>query len=328
MRRRIFKMLIIVGLPFAASLFFYHRLTIFFPGNSIVKQKMDYLYLREDRPDILFLGSSRAMNQIDPRVVDSVCGVKSYNLGLNAFNIAEMRMQLRVLLANGKAPRVLAVNLDPSSFNTGNAVYSFPEILPYAERDSVIRNSMAGIQDVYAWRWKYSFYKWEALSAVEDGLKVNALLEGKEYRKAKAIFDKRDADDAGLKGFVPVYEPYSETYVNPFMGKADEKGFQLLRDIVHLCREKNIQPVFFTGPMYKDYRRIFLNAGEVLARVAEILREEHAPYFNMADDPQYRERANYFNFVHLNGWAAERFSLQLAGLLRDSTGGMGRPVSF
>jgi hypothetical protein len=326
MRKGSLKMLIIVGLPVVASLFFYHRLAIFFPKDVLLTRKMDYLYSKGD-PDILFLGSSRTMNHVDPRVIDSVCGTRSYNLGLNAFNIAEMRMQLKVCLANGKVPRVLAVNLDPSSFSTKTPVYCFPEILRYAERDTVLRNSMAEIQDVYAWRWKYPFYRFQIFTAFNDGFKVDAIFSGKEYRRARAVFAVGEAVREDYKGFVPIDDPYSETYVSPFNERFDEKGFELLRDLIHLCRERNIQPVFFTGPMYKDYRKTFLNASEILSRVTGILKEERAPYFNMIDDSLSYSKADFFNFVHLNGRAAERFSLKLAVLLRDSIATLRRDPS-
>jgi hypothetical protein len=319
-RKRIFKILLIVGLPLVASLFFYRRLVLFYPKEELLHTKMDWLYSKGDRPDILYLGSSRTMNHIDPRVIDSVCGTQSYNLGLNAFNIAEMRMQLRVCLANGKAPKVLAVNLDPSSFSTHSAVYSFPQLLSYADRDTTIRNSMAGVVDVFQWRWKYPFYRLQVLTAFNDGFKVDALLEGKEYRREKAVFDRGQEEGfrADYRGFVPIYEAYTETYVSPFNEKYDEKGFELLRDLVHLCRQNHIQPVFFTAPMYRDYRKIFLNTSEILKRVEGILRAERAPYFNMIDDSLPYRKTDFFNFVHLNGWAAERYSLKLALILRDS----------
>jgi hypothetical protein len=219
---------------------------------------------------------------------------------------------------------VLAVNLDPSSFNTHSAVYSFPQLMAYAARDTTIRNSMAGVVDVYKWRWKYPFYDLQVFTAFNDGFKVDAILSGKEYRREKAVFiaGEEEGVKPDYKGFVPIYESYMETYVSPFNEKYDEKGFELLRDIVHLCRSHQIQPVFFTAPMYRDYRKIFLNTGEILSRVEVILREERAPYFNMIDDSLPYRKTDFFNFVHLNGWAAERYSLKLALLLRDSLPGL------
>jgi len=326
MRKRIFKILIIVGLPAAASLFFYRRVAVFIPGDELLHQKMDYLYSPGDKPDILFLGSSRTLNQIDPRVIDSVCGTHSYNLGLNAFNIAEMRMQLRVCLEMGKIPRVLVINLDPSSFNTKEPVYSFPEILGYALRDTAVRNSMAEVQDVYAWKWRYPFYRLQAYTALDDGFKVDAILGDRLYRSAKNRVNGEGAGKAGgdwrqRRGFEPIYDPYKETYVTPFNITFDDGGFALLRDIVHLCRRNAIEPVFVSAPMYRDYRRFFLNAGQVMSRAGRVLNEEGAPYFNLIDDSLAYREGDFFNFVHLNGWAAERYSRTLAVLLRDSVTG-------
>jgi hypothetical protein len=331
MRSRIFKIVLILGLPLTISIFYYRKLTIFYPGDDLLGKKMGYLYECGDKPDIIFLGSSRVLNCIDPRVIDSVCGTNSYNLGLNGINVAEMRMLSRVCMETDKRPRILVINLDPSSFNVRDPVFSFADILSYAEKDTVVYNAMAEVQKVYAWKWKYPFYRLQKLTAINDGFKVDALLRSKEgFRREMTAPSEAGAAMTHYKGFVANYAGYTETYVTPFNEKFDAKGFDLLRDIIRSSIQRGIRVVLVTAPMYEDYRSIFLNAGCILSKVSELAKEESVPYFNMIDDSLSLRKENFFNFVHLNGRAAECYSFKLAVILKsiDTVAGHQRPTPF
>lgn len=318
MRRRIFKIVSILGLPIATSIYFYTKLAACDTGDDDLRQKMDWLYAPGEKPDILFLGSSRVLNLVDPRVIDSVCGTKSYNLGLYNWHLAEMRMQLRVCLETGKVPHIIVFNLDPASFDVRDPVYSFTDVLAYAAKDSVVYNSMSAVQDVYVHKWKYPFYRLQKLTAVNDGVKVKDLWRSEDAICGEVAGRRGKYEPMSVsRGFSPDYEKYSEIYVAPYNEKFDEMGFELLRDMIRLCRNNGIKPVFVTAPMYKDYRTIYLNAEYVLSRAGEVAREEGVPYFNMIDDSMSLHKENFYNFVHLNGWAAERYSLRLAVILRS-----------
>lgn len=314
MRQRIIKVLMIVGVPAVISFVYYRKLAGFAPGDALLRQKMDWLYSAPEKPEVLFLGSSRMLNHIDPRIIDSVCRMDSYNLGLDGVNITEMRMLLKVCIEVGKVPKFLVVNLDPSSFDATDPVWSFPDLLSYAEKDTVVYHAMADGQDVFACKWKYPFYRLQKVMSLNDGLKFQAL-----YKRGTALrTEMRDENEPAsyhYKGFRAVYAGYSDTYVNPFEVKSEEKGFEMLRDMVRLCRQEGIRLVLVTAPMYRDYKATFLNAGTVLDRVREAAVRGGVSYFDLIDDSLAARRENFFNFVHLNGWAAERYSLEVANIL-------------
>ena len=169
------KIAIVLGLPFLLGWFYYNKLSFVNDYGNIVYEKMDYIEHSTDRPDIIFLGSSRAAYLIDPRIIDSMCHVNSYNLGMPGMNIPELRMLLRKCVEERKKPAILVLNIDPSSFNAGEPVFDFPDFLKYAARDTVIYNAMAPVQREYRYRWRYPLYRFRQLAAINDGLKVRAL---------------------------------------------------------------------------------------------------------------------------------------------------------
>jgi hypothetical protein len=325
MRQTIIKLLLIVGVPAVICFFYYRKLAGFAPGDPLLRQKMDWLYSAPDKPGVLFLGSSRMLNHIDPRIIDSVCRTDSYNLGLDGVNITEMRMLLKVCIEVGKVPKFLVINLDPSSFDAEDPVWSFTDLLSYAEKDTVVFHAMADGQGVFACKWKFPFYRLQRVMSLNDGLKLKAFYKS----DAELRRELRDGDEPAsyyYKGFRAVYAGYSETYVNPFEAKFQEKGFGMLRDIIRLCRQRGIRLVLVTAPMYKAYKATFQNAGAVLGRLREEAVRGGVPYFDLIDDSLAQRRENFFNFVHLNGWAAERYSLELANILNRLDTALPKPI--
>jgi len=317
MRRRFVKISLILLLPLLPAYFYYRKISFFYKDNIVFRTKMDYLYHGTSKPDILFLGSSRTFRHIDPRIIDPICHVYSYNLGMDALNMAELRMMLYLSIEQGKIPRTLVLNIDPSSFEVEHPVFNFVDLLPYASRDTVVYQAMASVQEVYKWKWKYPFYRMQLLTAVNDGFKVDALVSGtdKFRRKAGALAPDTCAPPY-YKGFMPECDGFHETKVRPFYQPWEEKGFGLLKDIIDTCKRRDIRLVLVVAPMYKGYDKLFLNGDELLGRAEKIAKESGVPFFNMIRDSLSMDKQNFYNLVHLNRRAASIYSTRLAYMLK------------
>jgi hypothetical protein len=316
MRNRIIKICSIIVLPAVISFFYYRKAALFYSENKVFQEKMAYLYDSAARNDVLLLGSSRMYRHVDPRVIDSICHVDSYNFGMEGLNIAELRMMLYVGIEKSKAPRTLVMNVDPSSFEVNTPYYGFTDLLSYAARDTMIYRVMASVQDVYRHKWKYPFYRMQKYTAINDGFKVDALLEGTEkYRRRVQTLHADTCAPIDYKGYSPECDGYHELFVLPFSEPCQGEAFGLLRDIIHVCKEHGVRLVLVTAPMYKDYSQIFLNADSILNKVSTVAREENTPYFNMIRDSLSMDKSNFSNLVHLGRRGAALYSIQLARIL-------------
>jgi hypothetical protein len=316
MRNRIIKICLIIALPVVVSFFFYKKTALFYSENKIFQEKMAYLYDSAARNDVLFLGSSRVFHHIDPRIIDSMCHVDSYNLGMDGLNIAELRMMLYVSISKSKAPRTVVMNVDPSSFKVDPPYYGFTDLLDYTSRDTMVYRVMASVQDVYKHKWRYPFYRLQKYLAINDGFKVDALVEGTEkYRRRVQALHEDTCVPVEYKGFRPECDGYHELFVPPFSEPSQGLAFDVLRDIIHVCKQHDVRLVLVTAPMYKDYSSIFLNADSVLTRVSALAREENTPYYNMIRDSLSMDKDNFNNLVHLGRRGAASYSIRLARIL-------------
>jgi len=123
------------------------------------------------------------------------------------------------------------------------------------------------------------------------------------------------ATGTGYKGYRPKCEDYHEPKTPPFHVTWQTRGFELLRDVIHTCRENEIRLVLVTAPMYKDYGSLFLNADSLAAGIAALAREENVVYFNKMRDSVSVDKQNFINIDHLNCRGAALYSAELAALL-------------
>jgi len=88
------------------------------PDVGDYRLKMDYLEAHADEFSVVFVGSSRIYRHVDPDVVDEAARaegveVRSFNLGIDALNLIEMRTLLDRLARLG-SPRLRYVLIEPA----------------------------------------------------------------------------------------------------------------------------------------------------------------------------------------------------------------------
>ncbi len=85
-------------------------------GYRKFNMKFTELFEGHTNHDVLFLGSSRVYYLINPKIIDSVCGVDSYNAGIDGGNLFEFKTSFDAYLQNHPSPRLVVLNIDLHSF--------------------------------------------------------------------------------------------------------------------------------------------------------------------------------------------------------------------
>src|SRR5687767_3533259 len=74
---------------------------------SFEHERMKEIIEGKNNYDILFIGSSRTYYQVNPRIVDSITKLSSFNAGSDAANLLEMNLFLQCYLKSHQAPKVV-----------------------------------------------------------------------------------------------------------------------------------------------------------------------------------------------------------------------------
>ena len=77
--------------------------------NEIFKDNLDY--------DMLIMGNSRGFSHFNPRIIDSICHVNSYNLGLGGYPINAQVSEYHCYKAHNGIPKTIVQQVDFMTLN-------------------------------------------------------------------------------------------------------------------------------------------------------------------------------------------------------------------
>ena len=298
-------------IPITAAMLYY---LYFRSDTSDIDLNMNYL-LRpsQEQNDILFIGNSRVLNQVDPRIVESVTGRKAYNLGLEGGSTVYFDMVYHTYIQRHPKPKYIVVNVDFRCFDTEQRVFNFPDYFPYLQ-DSMVYVYLSPYYSAYNTGICQFYYRARLINSKPDPNKISNL---------KNIFIHPQGAEPPMVDSLRGFHPFAMTWesqrhvVKKYDAVYSSKGFDMLRDMIKDARRQNIQVIMICAPFYKDYRNIVRNYDAVTDSILEIGREYNVPYWNYSDIPMSDSTQYFYNVNHVNAIGAAIYSGILAKDLRN-----------
>jgi hypothetical protein len=294
----LFSLIIPVG---AAALFYLH----FRSDTTDIDPNMRYL-LRpsSEQNDILFLGNSRVLNQIDPRIVEQVTGLKAYNLGLEGGSTVYFNMVYQIYMQRHPKPKYLVINADFRCFDTEQRVFNFPDYFPYL-RDPMVYATLAPYYTAYQSGIKQFYYKMKRINSKSDPNKISNL---------KGLFVPYRHSELPLADSLRGFHPFDMTWesqrhvIKQYDAVYSQKGFDMLRHIIKDAQAHDIKVILICAPFYKDYRLIVSNYTVVRDSIINIAKATNVPYWNYSDIAMGDSTLYFYNVNHLNALGATAYS--------------------
>lgn len=253
--------------------------------------------------DMIYVGSSRTIYQIYPKIIDSICGMNTYNAGVIGGRIADFELNIKGYLVNHPAPQVVVLNIDLHSFGKQHEIRQSPEYYAFLGNEAV-RSVLA----------KYGYhpyliraFNFTAIADLDDYVKETAvrLLRGKgdielpEYSDDDKGFRAIDAQkpDTLPRRTLPIYdEP-----VSAFDG------------LIDFCKQKKIQVILTYAPESNfEVERKTTNADSILSIVTNIAKKNQVPFFRDDSLAICQDHTLFWNESHLNKHGAMVYSAILA----------------
>ena len=264
--------------------------------------------------DILLVGSSRTLVQIDPVIIDSVTKLQSYNYGLNAATVKTCFNVIKYGLFKQSAAKAVVLNIDYSMFDTGKDPYKDPFFYPYQNElpgllinDSGLNNRIhqAKVFDI----------------AMYDDMAKYAAIDG---------FIRPNRIVSGLyKGFYPhmaendFIEPLQKQIIHS-NASFTVNGINILNDIINLCNKKQKKLVLVVAPYVKKFfpGNYIDNYSTIIAKVKAMAVANQVSFLDYTENPIAEDHDYFYNVNHLNVKGAKAYTRMLAGdinkILRDT----------
>jgi hypothetical protein len=250
--------------------------------------------------DILFIGSSRTTFHVNPRIVDSITNLNTYNAGHYAANIVEMNLMLQCYLQKHIPPKLLVADFSVNSFHISeSAIYSPVDYFPYIGNATV--NNVVCKYHSRAWLWKY--------------LPFLEICEATEMQKVQAVcglLGKKESGEA-YKG----YKENGSAFISPQLTYEDNtdyeftpKALHILEELIRTCKSNNIQLLFTYSP---EFHLLHHKKENSLFKIINNFSQAYnVPFYNYRSHTISGQYIFFKDPVHLNTNGATAFSTDLA----------------
>lgn len=258
--------------------------------------------------DILIIGNSRGKSHFDTAVIDSITGLKSFNIGIGGYPINVQLAKYQLYREHNRKPAIVFQNIDYSTVRTFNDIrnqHESEQFFPLIY-DRVMRKQLRSMG--------YGFFELNIplyrMFGYQQVIK-NGLLE--------ALHIKHYASRPSYKGYLPEKGKWNGTELRRMKYEQvvlSDEGKGLLENFLSECNADSIQVVMVNSPMYLGAQDKLLGYQDAREYFEQLAKKYDCIYLDYTDTPICRDTANFCVSVHLNSNAAADFTRTLCNDLK------------
>lgn len=260
--------------------------------NSIDTSKFQFIKKQENTNfNYVFLGSSRVVNHINPKVIDSITNKKSINFGVMDAKPKDVFTLLKLLDYYNIQSDTLFIQTDYYYNSNDKSNFLYVDLIPYIRENKIISTYFEDENDFLA-LYYFPFYRY---SKNNPKLGIRELLASL-YRKN--IFDES-------KGYIGLQgnESKEGTWQRE-LPKKIERNTTYNDSIKHYLDTNAKKSIFFTAPFRPDTKNLFFISQ---------LKNEFPVFWDFSK--QITATNLFKNGYHLNEQGAKQFSVQISNAI-------------
>lgn len=257
------------------------------------------------RQDILYMGNSRGFSHFNPRIIDSICGVSSYSLGLGGYPINAQIAEYHCYKAHNGTPKMIVQQVDFVTLSMMHDIRHqhdserfFPTVYDPTMRKE-LKKLGYGFMELYCPTYRYFGYQ----KVIKDGLL--------EFLKVKHYVER-----PAYKGFSPERGKWDGTNVaamDSIMGILDDEAITLFEEYLAECKEDGVYVLMVNTPVYAPTTNKVKNMDQVNRYFENVAQKLGYMYLNYTKNYDLcNDTLNFCVSVHMNPKATDRFSCDFA----------------
>ncbi len=262
--------------------------------------------------DVLYMGNSRGFSHFNPRIIDSICRVSSYSLGLGGYPINAQIATYHCYKTHNGTPKLIVQQVDFMTLKVFHDIRRhhdserfFPTVY-----DSTMRKELKdlgyGFMELYCPLYRYFGYQ----KVIKDGLLE--FLHVRHYIERPAY-----------KGFSPekgVWNGTNVALIDSLEGSLNKDAIMVFESYLDECKKDNVFVLLVNSPVYASTTKKVKNMDEVNRYFEDVAQRFGYKYLNYTENYDLcDDTLNFCVSVHLNHEATDRYSSDFAHDL-DSLG--------
>jgi hypothetical protein len=310
--KRFFVKLWVFVLPFLITLY---GLDVFISKNLAKSNLADNstwkaIYNGTVNADIVIYGASRALQHIDPAILEDTLHQSAYNLGIHAYNFEMQYLRHKLFLKYNKKPKLIICSLDFMTFQKRADLFNPGQFLPYMLFDSLMRKYTADYIG-----YKYCDYVIPLVRYYGQGQYIHSAVS-LAISKTPNDADRAKGYYGTEQQFIPVFNEGAKDQRPYYDIKFDELSIQLFDRYLAECKAANIKVVFVYTPEYIYAHKFIRNRKQLFDLIHHFSEKYNIPLYDYSSDPMCNNTAYFYNSEHLNRAGSQLFSKKVASDLK------------
>lgn len=296
MKKFITRLVIFVLPVLGGAMVIDHFITIGIKKKSALFTRVWYDVLEGKlNSDLLIYGSSRAVDHIDPAVLDDTLHLNAYNLGMSGHNILMVNARHNMVMKHNRKPKAIILSVDVFTLDKRKDLLGKESLAPFLFSDADVRE----ISKQYEGFTVADYY----LPLVRYVGSPKTIQTGLRY-----LWDKKEVSKSQL--LVRGYTPHKAAWTGEFdsMKKAmrvfpthiDTPSIKVFDDLLADCLRKGIKVVMVYTPEYYECKDFLQNREGLIQLFREHAAKFNVPFLDYSRDPICYEKKYFFNALHLN----------------------------
>jgi len=265
-------------------------------------------FLEKNEYDVVFLGSSRVAMHYNTAMFDSLTGSNSFNLSLSGATPRVSLAALKAYLEKSAVPKYIFLETDLHNVHANGDIMESNNYFPFFQNQTLL-NEFNQIDP----RMKHFYYNAFYSSPYTGYKNISTSLHSWFGVKGKI-------DDRFYKGYVKNdYENGScLQLVKPYKGGFSAMNGKYFEEIIRFCKQKNIQLVLVSSPMFAGGKIDLLNKGQIVTTLDAYAQLYGLQHWNLSSTPYCNQRNLFIDHFHMNYKGARLFTAKLADLYSNN----------
>lgn len=257
--------------------------------NDIIHDSLD--------ADLLIMGSSRALVQYNPAILDSILHLNSYNLGMDGRSLNSQIPKYNVYRKNQSKPKTIIVNIDYFSALNYKIGYDHHQFFPYIF-NSDIQRILLEIEP-FSWAELHvPIYRYTTYCGLYYLMHTTT-----------GFFDQH------YKGFEPkniLWDGSEYEKIKCYHCEIDGRTMSMFEDFLSQAQAEDIKVLFCYAPIYFGLTEKVDNLEEMYSVFSDYSQRYDIPILDYNFSVISRDTTYFYNASHLNKLGADLFTTQLA----------------
>lgn len=253
----------------------------------------NYVYNDSTCHDLIINGNSRAWVQYNPKILDTILNINSYNLGIDGSNVNRQMIMFNKYLEKHGCPKCLVQNIDLFTMNPTFG-YEREQFFPYFFYDRELLKEVNEYEN-------FSFPEKNILGYRYVGF-IQTVLTKLEYTPLYKGYESNESQWNGtlLAQMSKIDFDYDSTLLKKF------------DYFIEGVMQHGIEVIFVYAPIFHEVNAKCTNINEMYQMYEKIAHKYNIPILDYNDIPMCYDTTYFYNATHLNRVGAELFTTQLA----------------